>query len=103
MLLRTLGGLAAALVAWCALVAGVIFASGSSWRAIWRAETATPWWAVLLTSGMLLALAGPTLTLCGYYHVFGTDKVGQDVLYLALKSIRTGLVIGTLTTLVLLP
>jgi peptide/nickel transport system permease protein len=102
-LLRTLGGLAAALVAWCALVAGVIFASGSSWRAIWRAETATPWWAVLLTSGMLLALAGPTLTLCGYYHVFGTDKVGQDVLYLALKSIRTGLVIGTVTTLVLLP
>ena len=37
------------------------------------------------------------------YHVFGTDKVGQDVLYQALKSIRTGLVIGTLTTLVMLP
>ena len=31
------------------------------------------------------------------------DKVGQDVLYQALKSIRTGLVIGTLTTLVMLP
>jgi peptide/nickel transport system permease protein len=29
--------------------------------------------------------------------------VGQDVLYLALKSIRTGLIIGTLTTLVMLP
>ena len=38
-----------------------------------------------------------------YYHVLGTDKVGQDVLYQALKSIRTGLVIGTLTTLVMLP
>lgn len=37
------------------------------------------------------------------YHVFGTDKVGQDVLYQALKSVRTGLVIGTLTTLVMLP
>ncbi len=37
------------------------------------------------------------------YHVFGTDKVGQDVLYQILKSIRTGLVIGTLTTLVMLP
>jgi peptide/nickel transport system permease protein len=34
---------------------------------------------------------------------FGTDKVGQDVLYLTLKSIRTGLLIGTLTTLVMLP
>lgn len=37
------------------------------------------------------------------YHVLGTDKVGQDVLYQALKSVRTGLVIGTLTTLVMLP
>jgi peptide/nickel transport system permease protein len=37
------------------------------------------------------------------YHVLGTDKVGQDVLYQSLKSIRTGLVIGTLTTLVMLP
>ncbi|MEW6119121.1 MAG: ABC transporter permease [Pseudomonadota bacterium] len=37
------------------------------------------------------------------YHVLGTDKVGQDVLYISLKSIRTGLVIGTLTTLVTLP
>jgi peptide/nickel transport system permease protein len=37
------------------------------------------------------------------YHVFGTDKVGQDVLYQSLKSVRTGLVIGTVTTLVMLP
>jgi peptide/nickel transport system permease protein len=43
------------------------------------------------------------LALAGGYHVFGTDKVGQDVLYLSLKSIRTGLLIGTLTTLVMLP
>jgi len=37
------------------------------------------------------------------YHILGTDKVGQDVLYQSLKSVRTGLVIGTLTTLVMLP
>jgi len=37
------------------------------------------------------------------YHVLGTDKIGDDVLYETLKSIRTGLVIGTLTTLVMLP
>jgi len=36
-------------------------------------------------------------------HLLGTDKVGQDVLYLSLKAIRTGLVVGTLTTLVMLP
>ena len=38
-----------------------------------------------------------------YYHVLGTDKVGQDVLYQSLKSIRTGVLIGLLTTLVMLP
>lgn len=36
-------------------------------------------------------------------HPLGTDKVGRDVLYLSLKSIRTGLVIGILTTLIMLP
>jgi peptide/nickel transport system permease protein len=102
-LVRVLGGLAAALVVWCALAAWVVAVSGSTWRPIWRGETATPWWSILLTAGALLALAGPTLALCTHYHVLGTDKVGQDVLYLALKSIRTGLVIGTVTTLVLLP
>ncbi|CAA6822346.1 MAG: Oligopeptide transport system permease protein [uncultured Sulfurovum sp.] len=37
------------------------------------------------------------------YHVLGTDKVGGDVLYQSLKSIRTGVLIGILTTLVTLP
>jgi len=44
-----------------------------------------------------------TSLLASHVHVFGTDKVGQDVLYQTLKSIRTGLIIGTLTTLVMLP
>ena len=53
---------------------------------------------------ILLLLAWPAVALLRRdYHVLGTDKVGQDVLYQALKSIRTSLVIGTLTTLVLLP
>jgi peptide/nickel transport system permease protein len=51
----------------------------------------------------MLLLWGAALALCGYYHILGTDKVGQDVFYLSLKSIRTGLVIGTLTTLMMLP
>lgn len=37
------------------------------------------------------------------YHLFGTDKSGQDVFYIALKGARTGLVIGTLTTLIVTP
>ncbi len=36
-------------------------------------------------------------------HILGTDKVGNDVLYLSLKAIRTGLVVGSLTTLMMLP
>jgi peptide/nickel transport system permease protein len=110
-LTRALAGLGIALLGWIALAAAVVARAArasrstlaGAWRAVWRAETATPWWAILLATGLLLALAGPTLALCTRYHVFGTDKVGQDVLYLALKSIRTGLVIGTVTTLVVLP
>ena len=37
------------------------------------------------------------------YYVLGTDKVGVDVLYKSIKSIRTGILIGTLTTIVMLP
>ena len=59
--------------------------------------------AMLITLLAILLLLGIAISLGGGYHVFGTDKVGQDVLYLSLKSIRTGLLIGTLTTLVMLP
>jgi len=52
---------------------------------------------------VILAVALPVFMLSRHYHVLGTDKVGQDVLYLALKSVRTSIVIGTVTTLVLLP
>lgn len=72
-------------------------------QAIWRGETETAWRSVLFTAGLLFVLVGIFAPLSVKYHLFGTDKVGQDVFYLALKGIRTGLVIGTLTTLVMLP
>ena len=59
--------------------------------------------AVVMALLLLSALIGAVANLAAVYHVLGTDKVGQDVLYLSLKSIRTGLIIGTLTTLVTLP
>jgi peptide/nickel transport system permease protein len=68
-----------------------------------RRNPAVPWLPVYLALGVILMLAGPAVALSSGYHVLGTDKVGQDVLYLALKSVRTSLVIGTVTTLVLLP
>jgi peptide/nickel transport system permease protein len=51
----------------------------------------------------MLLIVVPLFWLSGQYHVFGTDKVGQDVLYQILKSVRTGLIIGLVTTLVMLP
>ena len=75
----------------------------AAWRRIRRGETQFAWNAVLATLAVMLLLGGPVAALAGGYHVFGTDKVGQDVLYLTLKSIRTGLVIGTITTLAMLP
>ncbi|GHU06250.1 oligopeptide transport integral membrane protein [Betaproteobacteria bacterium] len=72
-------------------------------RAILRGETAIAWRGVLLALGGLLIVFLPLALLSGDYHVFGTDKVGQDVFYQILKSVRTALVIGLVTTLVTLP
>ncbi len=93
---RALAGLTGGVLVWLPL-----------WLAFGRARAGVPaspgrraaWvtlLGVMLTAGLLVALAP-------HYHVLGTDKVGQDVLYLSLKSIRTGLLIGTLTTLIMLP
>ncbi|MDR2112026.1 MAG: ABC transporter permease, partial [Candidatus Accumulibacter sp.] len=76
---------------------------GPAWSALWKGETGFAWNAVLATLGVLLLVLLPILALCGDYHVFGTDKVGQDVFYQILKSVRTALVIGLVTTLVTLP
>ncbi len=109
--LRTLRAWAAAGVVW-ALVATALAAwqaraggqpYGVAWRVLWRGQGVVRWRAVLTTLGALLFAAAPLVALCVDYHVFGTDKVGQDVFYQILKSIRTALVIGLVTTLVTLP
>ncbi len=76
---------------------------GSAIRDILARRTRIPLLVIWVTLGMLVLLFFLALNLSMAYHVFGTDKVGQDVFYQTLKSIRTGLVIGTLTTLVMLP
>jgi len=78
--------------------------SMGAWLAAWwRSALNWPARTVVFGVTLLLMLAGMIAQLASGYHVLGTDKVGQDVLYISLKSIRTGLVIGTLTTLVTLP
>lgn len=104
-------GLGLVVAAWLAL-AGLATARvarsqgpgpGAAWRAIWRGDTPFAWNSVLITLGGLFLVLGALAMLAGQYHVFGTDKVGQDVLYQVLKSVRTALVIGLVTTLVTLP
>ena len=68
-----------------------------------RGEADVPWRTAIATLFMFVLLAALIVNLASAWHVFGTDKVGKDVLYQTIKSIRTGLVIGTLTTLVMLP
>ena len=67
----------------------------------------TVWLGKRLWLGVFLLVAAlvvtQTVVLSQGYHILGTDKTGQDVLYLALKSVRTGLIIGTLTTLIVTP
>lgn len=36
-------------------------------------------------------------------HLLGTGQIGQDVFYYSIKSVRTGLIIGILTTLFMMP
>ena len=108
---RTIGALGVAAVLWILitmLVAAWLASRHDSDFAatlsdIINSRTELPWRAMLITVGGVLAVAVPLAFLSARYHVLGTDKVGQDVLYQSLKSIRTGLVIGTLTTLAMLP
>ena len=62
-----------------------------------------PWKTAYLTLTLLIVTFTWLYMLSFSHHVLGTDKVGGDVLYHSLKSIRTGVLIGVLTTLIMLP
>lgn len=51
----------------------------------------------------IVSIIAAVVLLARAYHVLGTDKVGNDVLYQALKSVRTALIIGGLTTALAVP
>ena len=108
---RVIGGIALGGALTIVIGAIVVTACARSARSPWNATAismlrgagAVPWRSIMGTIALLALLLGGAIELAPYYHVFGTDQVGNDVLYQALKSIRTGLLIGTLTTLVMLP
>ncbi len=105
-LLGAAGGLVVALLG-ALLAAGLLARShggfAPAWRDLWADRTHYPVRALLLTLTVACLLAGPVIALMGHYHVFGTDRTGNDVLVQTLKSVRTAFVIGMLSTLATLP
>jgi peptide/nickel transport system permease protein len=92
--MRTLMGLGGGLGAFVLIVAALV---------PWTRRHALPWRPLAVTALFICLLGGVVVALMAHYHVFGTDRTGNDVLVLALKSVRTAFVIGTLATLATLP
>ena len=108
---RAVNGLLLGLLVWSALViclGNILIRRNQqsfiqNLSAIWHRTTEIPWRTILITLLIMLTIIGCVTMLATHYHVLGTDKIGQDILYQSLKSIRVALVIGTLTTLIMLP
>ena len=101
------GGVAGAGLLWLVVAAlrarSVRTGVGASLSAIWQMTTDIPWRSMLLTASVIVVFVGWVAALWPVYHVFGTDQTGNDVLFQAMKSIRTAVVIGSLATLATLP
>ena len=83
------------------------FTTGQSFSAVLTrfklGDTDWPWRSMAITFALMTLSLSWVVMLSEGYHVFGTDRTGNSVLVFALKSVRTALVIGGLTTLVVLP
>jgi peptide/nickel transport system permease protein len=107
---RSVTGIASGLVAALAValaIAGLRGRTSSGWQRsladMLRGRTVIPWRAILLTATVIAAFIGWLAAIWPFYHPFGTDRTGNDVLFQALKSIRTAVVIGSLSTIATLP
>lgn len=93
LLVGTACGVAAALLLFALLRKRMGEANPLAWRAAW-----------MTASCMALLVAwGVALSWGQGYHVLGTDRTGNDVLYITIKSIRTAFVIGSLATIATIP
>jgi peptide/nickel transport system permease protein len=104
-LIGTLGGLAIAILVAIA-IAGLRVRGAGTWRSLGdmlRGRTELPWRSILFTVALLSVFIGWIAAIWPVYHPFGTDRTGNDVLFQALKSVRTAVVIGSLSTIATLP
>lgn len=75
----------------------------NAWRAMLAGGADVPWRAIFGTLMVVCVIVATQASLATGYHVFGTDRTGNDVFYEVMKSIRTALVMGSLTTAAILP
>jgi peptide/nickel transport system permease protein len=74
---------------------------GAQWILLRR--SALPWYASWITQGVVICVGVWLVNISRYYHVLGTDLGGADVAYQSIKGVRTGVLLGTLSTLIMLP
>ncbi|MFT4517975.1 MAG: peptide/nickel transport system permease protein [Halioglobus sp.] len=91
---KTLGALL-----WGMLISVLVVAS--QWLFLRR--SLYPWSASWLVQTIVICMGVWLVTISHHYHVLGTDLGGTDVAYQSLKGIRTGVLLGTLATLIMLP
>ena len=70
----------------------------SKWEKLYR-----PYRISMITIGVMIWIILFLYLLSRSIHVFGTGQIGQDIFYQAVKSIRTGLFISSMTTIIILP
>ena len=90
-------------------VLGIIFLWASlivGWRLVYRTfrfSVSATEVSAFVTLFLSIVIIMSSYWLSRDFHILGTGKIGQDIFYYAVKSIRTGLVIGVLTTLFMMP
>jgi len=84
---------------WGLLLGGVVI--GAQWFLL--RGSAYPWYASWGVQLAVICFFVWLVSISRYYHVLGTDLGGADVAFQSLKGIRTGVLLGTLSTLIMLP
>lgn len=74
---------------------------GLQWYFLRRSKH--PWYASWIVQTCVISAGVWLVSISHYYHVLGTDLGGTDVAYQSIKGIRTGVLLGTLSTLIMLP
>jgi peptide/nickel transport system permease protein len=74
---------------------------GGQWWLLRRSPL--PWHASWITQAAVICVAVWLVNISRYYHVLGTDLGGANVAYQSIKGVRTGVLLGTLSTLIMLP